>query len=313
MILFLIQSFLIKPNSSSLEISGLISLGDVHEESKLYLELLSFTKDNVNLEIYEDDSLFYKEQISFQDFPFEIALPAIEDSNQTKKIHLNMKYSEANQVATQFTFDLFPISKDIAIISNLKEGRYTSQTPSFIRLYAFGTQVNLQYEYETFISLGKNDYQFFQSRYFDFSLFEFKIESKKEIHLTNCKVRFFTQFLNSDLFFQEGYTYIDVPLIALKKNHYRLENDFRFYIDRRDGNIYETQNLWCEEELMPFFFPLSVGFHQMIPFEIILEEIGQSKMTIFLQNQVELGNDLREDCFYINKKEKMEGIEYEYV
>lgn len=300
--------------SNYVTIEGHVAVCDINETNHLYLSLIQpDTSATICLKIYEQDLLFYQSELTAASFPCLIELPIIEFEDEVKEIYLSAHYLKTPELATTVRFRLSAASHDKGIIQDLQNGSYVSSHPVFLSFSGVGEQLTVQYEYEKIFSKGKNDYHLQYSRYIDFTMFEILIDSPFEVHIDTCEVRFYLLLKETDLSSEAHYTSIEVSLDRVKKNHYRLKNDFRYHIDKRNGNIFEQFSDCCDEEFLPFFFPLSAGFDKTVPFEIIFTDIGRNKETLILQNKLELGSDWKTNFAYVEKNQIFENIEYEYA
>ena len=149
----------------------------------------------------------------------------------------------------------------------------TETNPIQIDFTFKGENANFTYIHEH-VAITNNYYSSTSTRFVlfpDFSISLYNMEDKLEF----CELRLFCKFEDSDLLYKySSYTSIDLPLIEVSENKYKIIDEYRFYINNKTGMIYEKQTYECDDELLPLFIPLSLGNNITISYELHFSNLG---------------------------------------
>ena len=144
--------------------------------------------------------------------------------------------------------------------------------------------------YEKVILAGKSNNDLINSRIIDFSPYSITFYNITPTTDT-CELRLYCEFEGSDLLYKNGYTSIDINLRKYSDYKYILKNDYKYYIDKKTGMIFENQTENCDDEMMPFFIPLSMGLNKSIPFEIVFSDFGSNHNDYIFQGTFNLSSE----------------------
>ena len=198
-----------------------------------------------------------------------------ENPNESKIIRVSVSYSGLDIASTQCQFTLksphYETYKSIEVDSySVKD-----ENPISIKFSMKGGSFTITKIYEKVILAGKGKNNLINSRIVDFSPYSITFYNITPTTDT-CELRLYCEFEGSDLLYKNGYTSIDVSLRRYSDYKFILKNEYKYYIDKKTGMIFENQTENCDDEMMPFFFPLSMGLNKSIPYEIVFTDFGSN-------------------------------------
>lgn len=273
----------------SISILGSLQMPELYEDIPISLQM---TQGHpfavVVVEIYVNGNLLISEQTissHLADKPFVIG--GFNEENSRKIIKVSVKYLEGNAPATQCQFTLvaphyYTYKSNATDSFSLKENN-----PISINFSMKGVSYTITKYYEKVILNGKYDYQITNTRILDLSPFSITFYNITP-NFDSCELRLYCQFEGSDLLYKDGYTSIDIGFSKYSDYRFNLKNEYKYYIDKNTGMIFENQTENCEDELLPFFFPLSMGIEKSIPYELHFYDIGKNHNNYIFSGNINL-------------------------
>ena len=278
--------------SEPITITGDLKMPELNEKIPLYLQMAEgHPYAYVDINIYVNNVL----EISTRTLTKYISenpyyLNGFTSPNESKIIKVNVAYSGLDIQFTQCQFTLKSPHYETYISQEVDSYSLKDSNPISIKFSMKGGSFTITKIYEKVILAGKSNNDLINSRIIDFSPY-----SRTFYNITpttdTCELRLYCEFEGSDLLYKNGYTSIDINLRKYSDYKYILKNDYKYYIDKKTGMIFENQTENCDDEMMPFFIPLSMGLNKSIPFEIVFSDFGSNHNDYIFQGTFNLSSE----------------------
>ena len=299
--------------SEPISITGNLDMPELDEKIPLYLQMSEgHPYAYVDINIYVNNIL----EISTRTITKYISenpyyLNGFTSPDETKIIKVNVSYSGLDIQYTQCQFTLKAPHYETYTSTEVDSYSLKDSNPISIKFSMKGGSFTITKIYEKVILAGKCKNELKNSRIIDFSPYSITFYNITPTTDT-CELRLYCEFEGSDLLYKNGYTSIDINLRKYSDYKYILKNDYKYYIDKKTGMIFENQTENCDDEMMPFFIPLSMGLNTSIPFEIVFSDFGSNHNDYIFQGIFNLSSEnltIDESCFgtvlnyrYVEKK-----------
>lgn len=263
-------------------------------ELRFYLLLFS-SNSNVTLKIFENNNtLIFNKSFKSEDLEAKtIILNEFTKNEEKKEIRIEIYYTNDLKSTVSSSFNIYSAPQKDITINNLAESEYFS--PPVVTIFSSQKQTPTYY-YENFI-LG-TDYKkiiLSDTRFLDFSRFDFIFSSypnylyPKEI-LMDFEINY--RFLNADFKENDYYYIINSKAIQINEGRYKGEDEYRFYLDRYNGEIYENENENISGVIYPFFLPLYIEAQTEMDYIVTFKDVGLCKNNYILYGNIIIENEL---------------------
>lgn len=301
-------------------ITGNLDMPELNEKIPLYLQMAEgHPYAYVDINIYVNNVLEVTERTItkyINEKPYY--LNGFNSPNESKVIKVNVAYSGLDIQFTQCQFTLKSPHYETYTSVGVDSYSLKDSNPVTIKFSMKGGSFTITKIYEKVILAGKSNYNLVDSRMIDFSPYSITFYNITPTTDT-CELRLYCEFEGSDLLYKNGYTSIDINLRKYSDYKYILKNEYKYYIDKKTGMIFENQTENCDDEMMPFFIPLSMGINKSIPYEIVFSDFGHNHNDYIFKGTFNLSSDSVIDenpqfgsvlnYKYVEKK-PMENIDY---
>ncbi len=301
LILFSSRTIQKAATNESISISGSIFMVELYENIPITLSMIEgHPYAYVYVNIYVNDILeISKQEVTKYLSKEPYYIKGFTYANEEKSIKIEVNYIENNVVASTCNFLFY--GPRYEKYKSLNRNNFTIQdnNPIQINFNMKGSSFNLDKIYESITISGNIHIQLEDTRFMDFKKFSISftnIDTKLEM----CEFRIFTKFKDSDLLYKENaYTSIDINIIQESINTYFVDNEYRFYINEKTGMIYESQTKDCDEEMLPFFIPLSFGINVTYEIELHFKDIGKNHNDYIYTSKITIlsSKDISEQLF----------------
>ena len=274
---FLTQASVISegPAKESITISGYIEQTGLYNKLPIYLQMdEGHPYAFVYIKIYVNDILVIDiEEVTKFISSNVYEIEGFTYANEIKNIRIEVNYLE-NHVDTSICNIKFQGPSFDKHKSNYTNSYIATDNNPIKTYFTFkGNTCEFKSEYEH-VAITSSYVKTTDTRYLTFSDLNISLFNIYDT-LQTCELRLFCELENSDMLFKNNqYTSIDLPLIQIDDNSYKIKDEYRFYVSDKTGMIYESYNDDCHDELYPLFIPLSLGEDVLIDYEIYFHDIG---------------------------------------
>ncbi len=309
LILFAGKNIQMAASNESIEVSGNITMTELDEKIPVNLKMIEgHPYAYVNVYIYVNGVLeVSKKEITKYLSKEPYYIQGFKSANEEKKIKIEVNYVENNVAASTCNFLFYGPRYETYKSLNRNVFTIKDNNPIKINFKMKGTSFSLDKQYES-ITISSRIFQNLENtRYMNLDIFSISltnIHQKLEIG----EFRIYTKFNNSDLLYKDNsYTSIDVALFQSSTNEFKVENEYRFYVNEKTGMIQESQTKDCADEMLPFFIPLSLGVNVSFPIELHLMDIGKNHNDYIYTATLKVSSSLN-----INEKPFGSILNYQY-
>ena len=145
------------------------------------------------------------------------------------------------------------------------------------------------------------------------------VKSTRNIDVENAAIGFKYKIKNTDALYQDGYTWFDISFKKEDEKTWYYDNEYKYYVDKRNGGIYEEYSETCDDELVGLFIPFDKDIPIMLEYLIKIYDIGNNhedfvmKGTMFISNETSDSDDNFGQVFQYKYviKESLKGVKYE--
>ena len=324
---FLLLNFLILSlnnyrSSSTLEpvtIKGNVPMVEINEDIPLYLTMVEgHPFAYLNILIYVDNTLTIQDkEISKYLNNKCYYLKGFTAKNSKKKIKIDVSYEDNDVASSICEFNIYSPSYRNAKNTAKDILKYTDKNAINVSFKMQGSNQTIENEYEEVTFSGTWAYECLQSRFFDFSKYSISASSNIDLQDSILEFKVFATFRDSDLLYKSDYTSIDVFFKKQSDNSLKGENEFKYYIDKNTGMIYENETISCDKENLPFFFPFNLSEDDnLILYSFVFNDVGKNHNTYTYSGIINLHNIEDNHIFgsfndfYYQEKEPIEDVIY---
>ncbi|MDY2889559.1 MAG: hypothetical protein SOU19_08390 [Candidatus Caccosoma sp.] len=308
-----------KANSAidPLIIKGNVPMVELNEDIPLYLSMVEgHPFAYLNILIYVDNALVIKDrEISKYLNNKCYSLNGFTVKNAKKKIKIDVNYEDKDAISSVCEFTIY--SPNYRTVKNAGKDvlKYTENNAINVSFQMQGNNQTVENEYEELVFNGTWAYECIQSRFFDFSKYSI---SSSNIALQDSILEFkiFTHFKDSDLLYKNDYTSIDIIFKKQNDNSLRGENEFKYYIDKNTGMIFENETINCDKENLPFFFPFNLSDDNLVLYSFSFFDVGKNHNSFVYTGIINLHNIENNHIFgsfndfYYQEKEPIKDVIY---
>ena len=308
--LFNVSSSKIEP----LSIVGEITMPDLYEDIYLNLKVdKGLLNERILIDICINGDYLYKEKGYIAHYLDDqpIVLQGFKNSDEIKKIDINVKYRDMIAAASSVAFTINAPSYKEIILPFENESNFISKNPIKVSFNFKGSNSNVYYEYESIGFIGQSIINLYNKRIVHFEDLSFYINSVVDYYSEYVEIRLYYDF-DSDLLYKDNeYTVIELPVNKQIDGIYVLQEETEYFISEKDGNIYINENEYTNKDMLPFFIPLFNNEDMTIAYEIVLYDIGLNHNTYIYQGEIILTTDNENNFSYQLIKEPLYDIAYE--
>lgn len=198
--------------------------------------------------------------------------------NETKKIQIIVRYVDGGIEDSTISFSLkAPKYTTYSFNEYSNQVQYLEENPIKTSFTFKGKESTIDYQYESINFNGLNKYTLEKTRMIDFSNFSIFIDTIKECEIENFEFRLYYKFEDSDLIYLNNlYTLTDIKVNEIAINNYIGINEYKFYIDERNGMIYQNKTLYTNKDLLPFFIPFTLKESFTLDYSIVFYDVGMN-------------------------------------
>ena len=293
-----------KSNSSldPIIIRGNVSMVELNEDIPLYLSMVEghpFAYLNIN--IYIDNVLTTTDrEISKYLSNKYYSLGTFTNKNRSKKIKVEVNYEGTDTISSTCEFKVY--SPHYGNIKNAGSSKIMNKDKNAIGVsfQAQGNENSVEYEYEQVNFFGIWAYECKHTRFFDFSKYSISASSNIDLKDTFLEFKIYESFQNSDLLYKSNYTSLDISFKKQADNSLIGENEFKFFINKNTGMIFENETIECDKEALPFFFPFSIKTESLIQYSLNFYDVGKNHNNYIFSGVINVN--------YINESDKFGSV-----
>lgn len=268
------------PADESIEIKGYVEMVEVGTQVPIYLSIVEgHPFAYLDVDIYVNQVLekhYLAITATFDRNPYYI--DGFSSENDIKHIKIVVNYVDKGLDDSVCEFNLYSPSYNTLHVFGPNNCAYQERNATRIDFQMKGKKSNITILKEAVFINGIRNIDVSDKRFIDLSKFEI-LSQNCTMDLQTCELRLYTKFENSDFLYKENYTSIDLNLKKISDSHYKIDNEYKFYVNNLNGGIYENYIDGCDDELLPFFIPYNINLEE-IEYEIIFTDIGINHNTI---------------------------------